>query len=265
MPDVETLHDWLRASHIYFGIAGLIAFWIPVLARKGSPLHVWGGYAFAACCTVVVGSALIACGWAITSPDTFAPGIVGAPDYQATRGFIRFFFSILGWLALAVGVSLDLGLAIVRHRKQIGRLKRLRHRVGAMMLAMASVALLAYGLGGIMADALRSEFRPGWLLALGLGTFGLTDLRRTWNFLTDPQREPMGWWYWHMECMLGCGVGFYTAFAVLGFGRLLRLSLDTPWMMVPWIAVPTLGTWATHRWIKVHRVRFTRHALTRES
>ena len=39
MPELVTLHAIWRYSHIMIGLIGLIVFWIPIFAKKGS--SVW--------------------------------------------------------------------------------------------------------------------------------------------------------------------------------------------------------------------------------
>ena len=49
MFELENLHLFWRYSHAGVGCLGLVAFWIPVFARKGSRLHVGAGKAFVGC------------------------------------------------------------------------------------------------------------------------------------------------------------------------------------------------------------------------
>ena len=40
---MNTFHNALLTIHIVVGTVAIFAFWLPVLARKGSPLHVQAG------------------------------------------------------------------------------------------------------------------------------------------------------------------------------------------------------------------------------
>ena len=41
--DLQTIHSFIRTSHIVAGCVALILFWIPVLAKKGAALHIRSG------------------------------------------------------------------------------------------------------------------------------------------------------------------------------------------------------------------------------
>jgi hypothetical protein len=42
-------HEIWRYVHITAGFVGLGVFWVPVFAKKGAPVYVWGGRIFALC------------------------------------------------------------------------------------------------------------------------------------------------------------------------------------------------------------------------
>ena len=61
--DVHLLRETLRWSHSIIGLIGLVAFWFPIFARKGGPLHTRAGTIFAwsaygACATAAVSCTL---------------------------------------------------------------------------------------------------------------------------------------------------------------------------------------------------------------
>ena len=57
---MTALHGLLVNTHILFGAASLVLFWIPVVARKGSPLHVRAGRYYSIAMYVVSVSAFVA-------------------------------------------------------------------------------------------------------------------------------------------------------------------------------------------------------------
>ena len=64
---LEFLSESARFIHIAFGAVGLGAFWFPVFARKGGPVHVQAGRAFKWCAYVVLAAAAAALTVRITS------------------------------------------------------------------------------------------------------------------------------------------------------------------------------------------------------
>ena len=79
MFDLETAHKIWRYSHVVVGTIGLVAFWIPVFARKGSRLHIRAGKLFVWCGYFVeyrrcLWVALLRCRCEGLKPASAAPG-----------------------------------------------------------------------------------------------------------------------------------------------------------------------------------------------
>jgi len=55
---MSTIYIVVLYSHIFIGFASLVLFWIPMLVKKGSRLHVRSGHWFAKVMYGVGGSAL---------------------------------------------------------------------------------------------------------------------------------------------------------------------------------------------------------------
>jgi hypothetical protein len=72
-------HVIWRYVHITAGFVGLGVFSVPVFAKKGAPVHVWGGPSFALCAYVVGATAVISSAWALADPIGF---IVDARRYR---------------------------------------------------------------------------------------------------------------------------------------------------------------------------------------
>ena len=53
----EPAYVWLVRVHLAIGFAGLVLFWIGVIARKGGPLHLFSGKLFVSCVYAVAASA----------------------------------------------------------------------------------------------------------------------------------------------------------------------------------------------------------------
>ncbi len=108
---IDTLHQALRSVHISVGSIGLILFWIPVFARKGSPSHRKIGQWFVCSVYVVSISALISCAWAWAHPASFLeqPELTAGAAKQ-----LRFFTGILSLLAAMALSGAVLGPRVLR-------------------------------------------------------------------------------------------------------------------------------------------------------
>ena len=118
MLDIGLAHALWRYSHIAVALVGLIVFWVPIFARKGSRLHVGAGKIFVGCGYYVVFTALISCVWGLSAPLSFLESRGLSPQRAAeTVSELHFLFAILGFLAMSVWVGLRLGVRLIQTRK----------------------------------------------------------------------------------------------------------------------------------------------------
>ncbi len=99
------LHSAYRGAHIGIGMVGLLMFWVPVLARKGSRLHRVSGMAFAAIAYLAAGTGLVSRMWSLIDPWSFlgtTPENLTEASRQSIANQLPFLFSIL--LILSFGV-----------------------------------------------------------------------------------------------------------------------------------------------------------------
>ena len=256
MFDVATLHTIWRYSHIVVGFVGLFVFWIPAGTKKGSPLHIRSGKIFVWCAYYVGITALVSCTWVLIGPQSFFAS-AGVPPATAARAEliaqVRMFFAILGFLASSVIVSLTLGVAVLRTKKTPGRLAAPALRAMYLAHGCIGLSLAVFGLWNIPSAGIGS----GYLLCLILGLLGVFDARDSLQFIAHPRPTPMAWWYKHMECMIGCGIGFHTAFFVFGFSRLVPDGiLEGPFQLIPWLLPSAIGLPALAIWIKYYKQKF---------
>jgi hypothetical protein len=148
---------------------------------------------------------------------------------------------------------------------------RLHIRVGKIFIWCAayvgttglilSFALAAYGAWNLyLAFAGQHFLRPTetgkyWIPTI-LGLFGIHGAIDDLKYILRPRPTPMAWWYKHMENMIGIGIGFHTAFLVLGLGRLLNVQLRAPWQIIPWLLPAAVGLPAGMLWTRYYKKRF---------
>lgn len=252
MIDIASFHSALRSSHIVAGGLGLIVFWIPVFATKGSRLHTVSGKTFVWLAYFVAATASISSVWALAAPISFT-GItrdLSALESATVSSNIRFFFSILAVLMTWLVAGLSLGTYSMRTKGQHDSAKP-RVLAFQFLAAIASLSLLVFGVAQWINLGESRAF-----IAIGLGAFGTLDSKKAIKYLLSEPDGDKTWWYTHMECMLGSGIAFHTAFFVFGFSRLFGVQLKGVYSIAPWLIPAAVGTPAIFIWINRYRKRF---------
>jgi hypothetical protein len=243
---MSSIYRALLLVHISAGILGLIAFWIPAVARKGRTAHVRVGRAFfyATCAVAATGSVmatLLLADPLATKPLRHA---VSAERAAAIAQSVRLTSLFLFYLVLITFVPVYHGVRVLATRTAPERLRTPFHTALNAVTIAASAAMIV--LGVTTRQPLFAVFSViGFLVGFG-------NLR----FARRPYSTPMAWWYEHMQSMLGGGIAFHTAFLVLGAGRLVGISLDGPIALVPWLLPTVVGIPATSIWVGYYRRRF---------
>lgn len=252
---MEQFHDILRWSHISVGFVGLILFWFPVLSKKGGRLHIVTGKMFVVCAYFMVGTAAISCTWALVSPSTFTSfgDSMTSEEVKSLNADIRFFFTILAVVASWVFQDLVVGMRALKIKLDETAMQGAMPIGACYVTAAINAAAVAFG-----GTQLLSGGNPrNWALVV-LGLIGAEGVTSNIRFIRNPRKTKMAWWYKHMECMLGSGVGFYTAFFVFGAGRLIpgMKVLEGPLAIVPWILPGVVGGTAISIWVRKYKRKF---------
>ena len=159
MPDLATLHSLWRYSHIAIGCLGLIVFWIPVFAKKGSPLHIRCGRLFVYCGYWVVATALLSCTFVFVAPITFQT-MRGGTAEEAARYVddLQFLFGILGFLAINVLGGLRMGVRVVQTKQNPELLATGGLRTLIALGGVAGAALFAFGVWHMRTAGVGSRY-----------------------------------------------------------------------------------------------------------
>lgn len=269
MSDTLTLiHQFNRYSHIILGIVGLVLFWFPVFASKGGKLHRITGKAFTCIALWVSFTGIFASIWACLYPVSFLYSLSSVEVKESSMPYlvemIRFLFSLLAFLSIATLSGVILGVASVRCKSRYEGLRNV-WVVGSLLATSLIAGLLTvFGVWNLWLSFQGQHMLPTaqaqkyWIcVALGLlGVFSTcADLR--YVFRTNQQR--MDWFCKHMECMLGTGIAFYTAFLVFGARTLyekLGIELHGAWHVLPWVLPAALGLPLISWQVKKYRRKF---------
>lgn len=226
-------------GHIAVAFAGVAAFWVPVLTRKGGSVHQLFGKVFAACAYLVNGSALIIT--ALRIGQALSGRVSFAEDPEA--GGLTMF---LGYLAIVT-------LACIRHAIRAvetrGDPSALRTPFQVMLASATMLGSLVIALTSLL---FWSRLSVLFLLLSPVGLFLGGHMLRV---MSRPPAHPKVWVLEHMGAMMGAGIAFHTAFAVFGLGRLFGLAPQGTWWFLPWILPAAIGIPITILWIRIYRRR----------
>ncbi len=234
----------IRYIHIVAATFVLFAFWILVLAKKGSRLHIWSGRLAVGVGSLAAISALITCIWGLINVD-YAVGYRELSPQERSELVVevRYLYSLLGVLSLMVLHGLRLGVRLIRTREAPEALCNIESRMACSILATAGVAAVVFGISQMPEHGVLSRY-----LFLGfIGAASSLSAIGDWRYICNPRPTPMAWWYKHMECNLGCFIAFYTAFGIFGLRTLvgpMPYGLSwLPWVLPSIVGFPLIGFW----------------------
>lgn len=214
------LFHTLVYAHITTGSVGLLAFWVPVIGRKGGPAHRRWGRVFTlsmlATGSIAVGIATCTILWPLeTHPHLLSYG----------EAWVR---GIFGWMMAYLGIlTVNLawyGWLCVKSKQRRERNREWRN------LALQAVLTVA---------ALNCAIQ-GWLigqgLMIGISLVGFATVATNLRFLYRAQAPRNEWQFEHLKGLVGAGISVYTAFFAFGAVRIMpSVALNPVLWAVPLI------------------------------
>jgi hypothetical protein len=212
------LFEALVVLHVIAGATGLIAFWVPIAARKGGPAHRrWGRIGTVA--FIIAGSLAIAMALlSLFGPEQRLPMITDRVLFAGLFGWMMLY---LGTLTIGFAVY---GLAVVRHRSNRAAL---RGPVYQAMFAAVIASALWCGYFGLSI---------GQPLMAALAVIGLSAVATQQYYIWRRSPPPRAHVPEHFRALLGMGISAYTAFLSVG---LIRLVPDHVFNPLIW-AIPSI-------------------------
>ncbi len=236
---MELLREISRWTHVLVGFTGLVAFWFPVLARKGGRLHRVTGKVFVICGYLVTGSAALSC--TLIGHSIFSRGL--AAQNQNNLSLIVF----LAYLAWVTFVTLRYSTGVLGTKKNPRLLKTPGFQFLAVSAMVASSLLIAY------ATLIPTSFSP---LLYGLSPIGILTGLPMLRYMNGKIEGKRAWFYEHMSATVGAGIAFHTAFAVFGAQRIFNLSGAGPMAFLPWLLPTVIGVPGLMLWQRYYRRKF---------
>jgi len=234
---MENLHALTRQLHAFTGFIALVLFWIPAIARKGSPLHRRAGQLFTSSVYLLLGSAVLG----ITL--NIAELLLGVSDTSPTQ---ISFLLLLFYLSITTFSSVHHAVRVVETRHHPQDINTPFHRSLVYILLCSSAALIATAL-----------FVESFFL-LAFAPIGLLGARGLHRYIRAPRARHMSWFYEHMGATIGAGIALHTAFAVFGARRLFALEPNGFWGVLPWFLPAAIGLVASALLERHYRRQFAR-------
>jgi hypothetical protein len=194
-------------SHIVTGAIGLVVFWVPIVAKKGSVIHRRAGQVFT-WTMLLTGTAAIGISvCTIINPAATHPQLHNHEIF----GDAKMIRAIFGWMMLGLAIlTLNLawhGWLCVRNRRDHAKNREWRNLTlqVATIIAATNCAWQGYLIS-----------QP---LMLGMSFIGWATAFTNLYFLYKPKLAPNDWLKEHIKSLVGAGISVYTAFFAFGAVR----------------------------------------------
>ncbi|PTL76100.1 DUF2306 domain-containing protein [Vitiosangium sp. GDMCC 1.1324] len=218
---VPTVLLWI---HVAAGMTALSVFWLPMVARKGGPLHRRVGWVYVGAMAAVAVTGIAMCGWQLATNRS-----ASLPSYL-----------FLGYVGVLSWASASLGVRVLRAKSRTAAHRHPYDLGLPVVLILAAVGILSYGV--VLRAPLLMGFAPVGLLVGG------SQLR----YWLRPPTTRMHWWYEHLGAMVGSSIGALTAFLVVNAHR-LGLNGFQLWL---WLTPTVVGVVGMRLWVRHYQRRF---------
>lgn len=230
-----TLHhafEWMIALHIASGAPGLVAFWLPIMAKKGAGLHKVAGRVFT---FAMMFTGTVAISMSVTTlfaPMETHPQLLLHPEFS-DPALVR---GIFGWMMLYLAI-LTINLAWFGWRCIRNRADHARNR-GPVNMALQVILLAA------SANCAVQGVLIGQAMMVGISMVGFATVATNLWFILKRKPGPVEWLTEHIKGIVGTGISVYTAFFAFGAVRFVpELALTPALWSVPLVTGLGLIIW----------------------
>ncbi len=243
---MATIHQILFYLHVICGSVGLVIFWLPMLAKKGSDLHVKSGNIFANGMLIVSISGLLMSAFLLIDPIAVRYPEGGLTAEQASRVIEqnRNLGIFLLMLSLLVFVNVRHSVLVLKAKAERTKLKNFNHLSSIMSLFLAGV-----GVGLLAIDKGNILFGIFSMLSIA-SAIGLA------RYIFKAELKPREWIIEHLTNIIGSGIGAYTAFFAFGGRRILSEIFVGQLQLIPWILPGVIGAIASYYLANKYRKKY---------
>jgi len=233
------LFDLLVWAHIVTGTVGLISFWIPVLSRKGSPLHKRAGIVFQRALLVTGTFAL-----GISLCTLYAP--LETHPFSDDPVLVR---AVFGWMMLYLAV---LTVMLSSYGRWCVQNRRLHAGNRTPLNLLLQLATLVTAL-----NCAWQGLRIGHPLLPLMALVGVAAAILNTRFILG-EPAPQEWLIQHSRGLVGAGISVYTAFLAFGAVNFMPALAFSP---IVWATPTTLGiAYLLYHQLLIQRQRLVRSA-----
>lgn len=237
---MDWMHDVFRYTHVTGGFIGLGLFWIPLLSKKGSPLHKKLGKIWIWLARVVLGTAFIGI-------LMYVPGLLAEGKTPFSHPNSYAFLIFLGYLSLVTAVITIYAVEVLKYKTDATQLANPFMKFMAYLNIILSIIIVVYALG----------YNPdAKIILLALSPVGVSTGWGMLNYMAGKQTSKRAWLYEHLGSIIGAGIAFHTAFAVFGMTRIFEIGLTGGMAVLPWILPTVIGIPATIIWRRHYQKKF---------
>ncbi len=220
----------LIAAHIAAGATAAVAFWIPVIGRKGSVNHRKWGRVFTRAVLLTGCFAVAMSLLTLRDPMVVHPHLVGKFDDRFIRG-------VFGWMMLHNAIlTITLGWygrLVVTNRRNLAA-NRTPLNIGLQCALMLAAVVCAWK-GSQICHPLMTT------LMVGVSVVGFAAATTNLMFIFSRNPSSVKWLKEHVKSLVGTGISVYTAFLAFGAVRLMpSLALHPALWAVPLVTGLTI-------------------------
>jgi hypothetical protein len=231
---MSIFYQSLIIAHVSIGFVSLVLFWIPVMAKKGSKLHISAGRWYARAMYTVGFSALTLALMMMLDPIATKYGAQSLNADEIVKLIDREWHNGLFLMAISILVLVGVrhGLLTLRAKKDHDMMKSTSN-LSLNMLLLAVGLYLGYVASG------NSPLNTLFYIFAALCSFtAIGNLRYCLKSSVTRGERIVA----HLNGMIGAGIGAHTAFFVFGASQLLTDLLTGYWALVPWILPGLVGS-----------------------
>jgi hypothetical protein len=226
-----TLHTTLLYLHIVLGAIALVLYWMPIITRKGSKLHINAGKVFYYLMLIVSGSGIVLSLLGLCDPV----GIYTAGKQMTAAQIERMLVwriplsQFLLLLSLLTWVTVRHAVGVLHAKNDRSMLRRWFYQ-GPVLVLFPTALYVAY-----------QGVTVGMPLLIIFAVVSLVTASTISLYVYKKEIKPRAWIIEHFSSMVGSGIAVYTAFFAAGGRRMLSQWLPEQWQLVSWLAAPVIG------------------------
>ena len=228
---MSALHSVLLYIHIGLGSMALLLYWLPVISKKGSRLHIRAGQVFYYFMLTVSASGMLMSLLGLFDPVGIYAAGKALTEAQLQRMLVwRIPFSqFLLLLSLLTWVTVRHAIGVLKARDDRTMLRKLSYQGPVWLMFPTATYVMFQGI------------QIGMSLLIIFSIVSLITAVNITRYAYKAQIAPRAWIIEHFSAMVGSGIAVYTAFFAAGGRRLLAQWLPGDWQLLTWLLAPSLG------------------------